>query len=519
MSTAATTSAERTGSRPGGAGGGKWWPLAAVCIAVFMLLIDITVVNVALPSIQRQLGASFSALQWVVDAYALTLSVFQLTAGSLGDRLGRKPVFLAGIVIFTVFSLACGLAPSPEALDTFRALQGIGGAIMFANSLAIIGENYTGRDRGTAFGVWGATTGASIAVGPLIGGAITSGIDWRWIFFINLPIGVVAIALSWRRLEHSVSQPNRRIDWAGLVLSGGALSALVYALIEGNSSGWGSTEILSLFAVSAALLVAFALVELRLVEPMFDVRLFKRMGFSGAQLAAFSISASLFALFLYLTLYLQDILGMSAFGAGLRLLPITALTFVAAPLAGKLSARVPYRWLIGVGLAMVALAMALMAGLTAASAWTALLPGFIIAGFASGLINPPLGSLAVSVVEQSRSGMGAGVNNSFRQVGLATGIGMFGALFASRVGSVLATHLHGYTPSQVNAAANAVSAGAVGQVLRRVPPAHRAMAAHVIRTAFVSGMNELFWVCVVIAGVGAVGCALLIRQKDMLSGH
>jgi EmrB/QacA subfamily drug resistance transporter len=518
MATPATTADARTDVH-GNQQHGKWWPLAAVCLAVFMLLIDVTVVNVALPSIQAQLGASFSALQWVVDAYALTLSVFQLTSGTLGDRLGRKPVFITGIAIFTVFSLACGLAPTPETLDAFRALQGIGGAIMFANSLAIIGENYAGRDRGTAFGVWGATTGASIAIGPLIGGAVTSGIDWRWIFFINLPIGAVAILLAARRLGHSVAEQQRRVDWAGLALSGAGITTLVYALIEGNSAGWGSAEILVLFAATAVLLAAFIFAERRVAEPMLDVRLFRRPGFSGAQLAAFTISASLFSLFLYLTIYLQDILGYSAFGAGLRLLPITALTFLAAPLAGKLSARLPYRWLIGGGLALVAVASVLMTGLSASSSWAALLIGFVVGGFGSGLINPPLGSLAVSVVERDRAGMGAGVNNSFRQIGLATGIGMFGALFASRVSSVLTSRLPGLPPGRVSSAANAVAAGAVHQLVGHTPPHYRAALAHAARVAFVSGLNELFWVCAAIAAVGAVGSMLLIRQRDLVSGQ
>jgi EmrB/QacA subfamily drug resistance transporter len=498
---------------------GKWWPLAAVCIAIFMLLIDITVVNVALPSIRRDLHADFSELQWVVDAYALTLAVFQLTAGTLGDRLGRRTIFLVGLVAFTLSSLACGLAPDAITLDAFRGVQGVGGAIMFSNSLAIIGENYTGRDRGTAFGVWGATLGASIAIGPLVGGAVTTGVGWRWIFFINLPIGVAAVLLSFLRLGRSRPLQNRRIDWTGLLLSGAGLTALVYALIEGSNAGWASAEIVALFAAAVVLFTAFVVAERRVAQPMVDVGLFRRPGFAGAQLTAFAISASLFAMFLYLTLYLQDILGLSAFAAGLRFLPITMLAFLFAPPAGKLSARVPFRLLLGVGLLLAGAGLLLMHGVTARSAWTALLPGFVVAGVGSGLINPPLGSLAVGVVEQAKSGMGAGVNNSFRQVGLATGIGAYGALFTARVTDVLSRQLPASAGSHINALASAVSSGALGPVLHQVPPHYRRAVAHAARAAFVSGLNELFWVSGGVALVGAVGCALLVRQRDLVSGQ
>ena len=498
---------------------GKWWPLAVVCIAVFMLLIDITVVNVALPQIQTDLHASFSQLEWVVDAYALMLSVLQLTAGTIGDRFGRKSLFLVGIGIFTVGSALCGLAPSAVALDFFRALQGVGGAVMFATSLALIGENYTGRDRGAAFGMWGLTAGVSIAAGPLIGGGLTSGIDWRWIFWVNVPIGVVAVFLAANRLVKSRVEQARHIDWPGLLLSGGALTTLVYALIEGVSVGWRSAEILALLSASAVLWVTFVVVELRVGEPMLDVRLFRRLGFTGAQLAAFAIAASLFSMFLYLTIYLQDILGFSALGAGLRLLPITALTLVAAPIAGRLSSRIPYRYLLATGLGLVGVGLLLMHGVTVTSSWTALLPGFVLAGLGSGVVNPPLGSLAVSVVEQSRSGMGAGVNNSFRQVGLATGIAALGTIFVFRIEHLLTVGVPQLPAAKVSAAANAISSGSIRTVLYHTPPGSRQAVAVAARTAFVSGLNDLLLVAAAVALVGALASLLLIRQKDLLSGH
>ncbi|MGH9060937.1 MAG: DHA2 family efflux MFS transporter permease subunit, partial [Acidimicrobiales bacterium] len=329
---------------------GKWWPLAAVSVAIFMLLIDITVVNVALPDIQSQLHASFANLEWVINAYALTLAAFQLTSGSLGDRLGRKWLFVAGIVLFALASLGCGLAPTATALDALRAVQGVGGAVMYANTLALISDNYTGRDRATAFGVWGAVSGASVAVGPLIGGALTTGLSWRFIFFVNLPLAAIAIAISVTRLAADRPDRSRRIDWTGLVTFSAALGLLIYALVEGNTRGWGSAEIIGLFAGAAVLLLVFAAQELRTDQPMLELRHFRRPGFTGAQVGAFAISATLYALLLYLTLYLQDVLGFSALGAGLRLLAISVLSFVAAPLAGRLTDRVAFRYLISVSL-------------------------------------------------------------------------------------------------------------------------------------------------------------------------
>ena len=257
---------------PAADSGGKWWPLVAVCTAIFMLLLDITVVNVALPDIQRDLNASFDSLQWVIDAYALTLASFQLITGVLGDRLGRRPVFTTGIAIFAVASLACGVAQSALWLDVARAAQGVGGSIMFANSLAILGTTYRGRDRGTAFGIWGATTGASVAIGPLVGGALTTGVGWRWIFFVNLPIAAAAIALSLLRLDRARGRADRRLDLPGFGLFSGSLALLIYALIRGNDAGWASGQILGVLGAAAAAMVAFLVVESRTQEPMLDLR-------------------------------------------------------------------------------------------------------------------------------------------------------------------------------------------------------------------------------------------------------
>src|SRR5215204_4668243 len=296
----------------------KWWTLLAVTTATFMLLLDITVVNVALPSIRDDLGASFTDLQWVIDAYALTLAALVLTVGSLADRLGRRRVFATGLAIFAAASLLCALAPDPTFLNAARALQGVGGAVMFAVSLALVAQEFpAGRERGMAMGIYGATIGVAVAVGPLVGGALTDGLGWESIFYLNVPIGIGAIAVTYLKLRESRDPNATRVDWAGVATFSASLFVLVLALVRGNDEGWGSTLIVSLLAGSAVLLAAFVAVERRVSEPMLPLGLFKRPSFTGVQLAAFAISGSAFALFLYLTLYLQNYLGYSPFEAGL----------------------------------------------------------------------------------------------------------------------------------------------------------------------------------------------------------
>jgi EmrB/QacA subfamily drug resistance transporter len=302
--------------------GNKWWTLVAVCLGTFMLLLDVTIVNVALPDIQQALHASFSDLQWVVDAYALTLAAFLLTAGSVADMYGRRLLYLIGLVVFTCASVLCGFAVNPVMLQLSRALQGVGGAIMFAVSLALLADAFRGKDRGTAFGIWGLITGLAVAIGPLLGGALTSGLSWRWIFFVNVPIGIAAVVIALVRVAESRAPHASRPDWAGFTLFTVALASLVYGLIESNQRSFTDGLVLGCFAVAAALLVAFVFVELRIAHPMFDLTLFRLPTFSGGSVAAFGLSASIFAMLLYLVLYVQDILGYSPLGTGVRLMVI-----------------------------------------------------------------------------------------------------------------------------------------------------------------------------------------------------
>ena len=497
----------------------KWWTLMAVSVATIMLLLDITVVNTALPEIQRDLKASFTDLQWVIDAYALTLAAVVLTAGSLADRLGRRRVFAAGLVVFTVASLLCGLAPDPTALNLARALQGIGGAVMFAVSLALIAQEFpAGRERGTAMGIYGASIGVAVAIGPLVGGALTQGLGWEWVFFINVPIGVAALAVTYLRLRESRDPDADRIDWGGLVTFSGSLFLLVLALVRGNDEGWGSTVIVSLLAGAGLLMAAFLVVERRVAQPMLPLGLFGRRAFTGVQLAAFALSGSMFAMFLYLTLFMQGFLGLSALEAGVRYLPITLITLLAAPVAGALLGKVHARYLLGAGLLLAGIGLLLMTGLKADAEWTTLLAGFLVAGFGVGLLNPVIADVALSVVPKEQSGMASGINDTFRQVGVAVGIAVWGAIFlgrgASKVEELAANSpaAAGERPRQL---VEAVSSGNLEAALRSVPEQARSTVETAAREGFLAGLNDILLVAAILSFLGAGLALLLVREGEI----
>jgi EmrB/QacA subfamily drug resistance transporter len=498
----------------------KWWTLTAVGVAIFMLLLDITIVNVALPDIQHSLDASFTDLQWVVDAYALTLASLLLVAGSIADLVGRRRVFTIGLVIFSAASLACGLAGSPTMLTLSRAVQGTGGAMMFATSLALVAQAFRGPDRGVAFGVIGAVTGAAVAVGPLVGGVLTDGLGWEWIFLVNVPIGVAAVVLTRAKVAESRDPRSGSIDMLGVVAFAGALFCLIFALVRGNAEGWSSALIVGLLIGAVVLLVAFVVIELRTADPMFDLALFRKPAFAGASIAAFAISASLFAMFLYISLYLQNILHYSPLEAGLRFLPVSMIAFFVGPVAGRLSARWPARLFLGGGLAFVAVGLLLMHGVEVDSAWTTLLLGFIVSGVGIGLVNPPLASTAIGVVEPARSGMASGINSTFRQVGIATGIAGLGAVFQHRVESIVAHGLAG-TPASGRAGeiAQAVASGGGGRVASAVPAQARQAVGRTVTEAFVGAFNTLLMIAAITAFIGAVCAAVLVRQRDFVASE
>ncbi len=425
----------------------KAWTLTASCLAMFMLILDITIVVVALPSIRASLHTSFSDVQWTIDAYSLALAALLLPAGSLADIVGRKSVFATGLAIFTLGSLLCGLANSGIELIIFRAFQGAGGAILFATSLALLAQTFTGRERGVAFSIWGAVTDAGSGLGPLLGGVLTTGIGWRWIFFVNVPVGIFTLVITLTRVKEFRPAAHRRIDVAGSAVFTAGLFALVYGLIESSRRGWASTSVIAALVAAAVLLAAFPIIEYSRRQPMFDIRLLRKPAFLGGSIAAFGLNASLYAMFLYITIFLQDVRHYSALGAGTRLAVATLAAMLAAAPAGRLSAHIPVRWLIGPGLFGVGIGLLLMGGLSAGSDWTHLIPGLIVAGFGSGMINPPLASTAVGVVRPQDSGMAAGMNNTFRQIGIATAIAALGSLYAHELAGgtgapTLATYAH-----------------------------------------------------------------------------
>ena len=433
----------------------------------------------------------------MIDVYALTLATTVLAAGSLADLFGRRLVFTVGLAVFTIASFACGIAGNAGVLIGARAVQGVGGGIMFATSLALLANAFHGRERGTAFGIWGATTGAAVAIGPLVGGVLTETAGWRWIFFVNVPIGIAAVIGTILRVDESRDPASGRVDWLGTISLTGTLFLLVYGLLQGNDKGWSSALILCCLIGAAVLLAVFVSVELAQTRPMLDVKLFLRGGFLGAQIAALAISASIFSVFIYLTLYLQNVLGYSPLEAGMRFLPLTLFAFVVAAISGNLTARIPARWLMGAGLAVIGVSLLLMARVDTTSSWTVLLPGFVLGGIGIGLTNPALASTAVSVVPPERSGMASGTNTTFRQIGIATGIAALGALFQSSIATKL-TGVTGTAPG--HGVVTAVAAG-------HFPPS----LAQPARAAFIDSLGLILTVSAVVALAGSALVLVLLR--------
>jgi EmrB/QacA subfamily drug resistance transporter len=479
------------------------WTLVAVCTTTFMLLLDITIVNVALPSIQRQLHAGLTGLEWVVDAYALTLAALILTAGALADRFGRRLLFMVGVVVFTGASLLCGLAWNIVALDVARAIQGVGGAALFATALALIGHEYRGPERGGAIAIWGATIGAAVASGPLVGGILTEGLGWRWVFFVNVPVGAFALAVALTRMNESRDEGAVRSDPWGLLTLSAALFLIVFGLLRGNSSGWGSALILSSLIGGAVLLVIFVFVELMQERPMLDVTLFRQPAFLGVSIATFCIGAGMFALFPYLSIYLQDVLGYGPLGAGVRFLPLTVFVFAVPIVMRRFAPGASLRLQLAMGLALVSVALLLMYGLSAGSQWTALLPGLIVGGIGIGLANPAIAAAALRTVDPARTGMASGVNNAFRLTGVAVGVAALGAVLERRATSSLVSTLgpHGRALGQAVASTGVRAAGG------------RPALVHAASVAFVSGLNAVLIVGCVTVAVGAIAAATLMRMR------
>jgi EmrB/QacA subfamily drug resistance transporter len=410
----------------------KWWTLAAVAFGLFMIMLDNTIVNVALPSIQRSLHMSISSLEWIVTAYALTFAALLITGGKLGDLYGRRKMFILGLAVFTLSSLACGLSPNAGFLIGARAVQGVGAALMNPATLSIITATFPPKQRGQAIGIWAGVSALALAIGPLIGGLIVDNINWHWIFYVNIPVGVVGILVSRLVIAESRDTSHEQsIDLPGLLTSGLALLSLSYALIEGNRHGWGSPEIIGLFAGAAVLLGVFIRLELRQRLPMLDLGLFRIGSFAGANLVAMLVSLGMFGVFFFISLYVQNVLGYSPTKAGAIFLPMTVLIIVVAPIAGKLSDRVGSRWLMGAGMSILGVSLLLYQRIGVHSSFVSLLPQLLLGGVGMALTMSPMTSAAMASVPVDKAGVGSGVLNSFRQMGGSLGIALMGAILLS----------------------------------------------------------------------------------------
>jgi EmrB/QacA subfamily drug resistance transporter len=415
----------------------KWWTLGAVAFGLFMIMLDNTVVNVALPSMAQDLGVGLSELEWIVTGYALTFASVMLTGGKLADLLGRRLIFVVGLVIFTGASLACGLAESGEFLIGARIVQGVGAALMNPATLSIIAATFPPHQRGTAIGIWAGVSALALAIGPLIGGLLTQHLNWNWIFFVNVPIGILAIAASFVLIKESKDESlEQRLDLPGLLTSGIGLFAFTYALIEANTYGWTSGRIVGAFVVAAVMLTAFVLLETHQRLPMLDLSLFRNGTFAGANLAILLVALAMFGVFFFVSLYMQGILGYSAVQTGAAFLPMTILIILVAPIAGRTSDRIGSRWLMTGGMLLVAAQLVYFSTLGATERYVDLLPGLVVGGVGMALVMTPSAAAAIRALPVDKSGVGSAVLNAFRQVGGSTGIALMGAIMAHEVGGL-----------------------------------------------------------------------------------
>lgn len=497
----------------------KWWPLTAVCLGAFILLVDVTIVNVALPSMADDLDASFTSLQWVIDGYALALAALLLASGSLADRFGHRRSYVFGLGVFALASLVCGLATTADVLIAARVAQGIGGAAMFATAPALLLSSYQGRDRGTAFGVWGAANGAAAAAGPVLGGLLTEHIDWPAIFWVNLPIAAVAIAMTLRvvRADQPAAPAGRgapgRVDILGATAFTAAAGTLTYGLIRGGEAGWASTEILTAFGATVLALVAFVVIEhhtkRRGGAPMLDLALLRRPSFAGLMSGALLLQGAAFGSLVLVSLWLQSVLGLGPVAGGLALTPLAGASFLVAAVAGRHTQRLAPHLPIGVGLLFVAAGMVLLrVGMTADAGRASLVWGLVVTGIGVGLATPVLVSAATSTVPPQQAGMAGGAVNTFRQLGMTLAIAILGAAFTSRTTAALAGS---DAVPDADQGAGALASGQAQRLVDAAPPAHRDTADHLVHQAFATGLDRVFLLSAGAAAVGALLVLTLVR--------
>ncbi len=496
----------------------KWLTLGAMCFALFMMMLDNTVVNVALPTIQQKFNATTAALEWIVNGYTLALAVLMVTMGKLGDIFGRKRLFLIGLTAFTLASFACGIAPNLGSLIFFRVLQGIGGSIMMPGTLSIITATFTGKERAQAIGIWAGISGLALAAGPIVGGLLVEYANWQSIFFINVPIGIVALIVGLRVVRES-SDPTaaRSVDYLGVLTLTPAIFALTLALIEGQGWGWVSGRILGLFATAILFLLAFVVAENRQANPMVQFGIFRSRAFLAANVITFVLTFGMFGTIFFLTLYMQNVLGYSAIQSGLRTLPMTALIIVCAPLSGRLVGRIGGRPIVFSGLSLVGLGLFIDSRrLTAHSAYTVLLPSFILIGIGIGFAMSPLSTIAMGAVERTKAGVASGVLGMVRQLGGVFGIALLGAIFANRshahvVGAVATLPLPDTAKAQIIANA---SLGKGSGTLPGVDPALVLQIKDAVLGGVVQGLTDAMLVGALACVIGAALALTLARPAE-----
>jgi EmrB/QacA subfamily drug resistance transporter len=489
----------------------KWLALVTVSLGTFMLLIDVTIVNVALPDMANDLHSSFSSLQWVIDIYALSLAALLLGIGAYSDKVGRRPVYIGGLILFALSSLSCGLAPSTTVLIVARGVQGIGAAAMFATTIALLSTSYQGRDRGIAFGVWGAINGAAAAAGPILGGLLTEGLSWRWIFFVNLPISVAAVALAIFALSKDEPRREGRVDLPGMIAFTVSAGAFTYGLTRASEVGWGSLQTLGTLLAGAVALATFVAIEARTSRPLVDLALLRRAAFSAVLVAAFILSLAAFSYLTYTSLWLQSVRLMSPIQAGAAFLPLSLASLLTSLSVGRyLHAPATRRWAIAAGLALIGIGALLQAHLGAGSDWKSVFIGLLVTGIGVGLVAPTLASAALAAVPPQLGGMASGALNTMRQLGYALGIAGLGVVLQSRIGHSLSQHA-GVTDS--GRLAKAVAGGQSQAVLHATPAAARAGLDQAIHSAFASGLNTTLVIAGVAGLVGAAVAAIALRPK------
>jgi EmrB/QacA subfamily drug resistance transporter len=486
----------------------RWWTLGAMCFALFMMMLDSTVVNIALPSIQRDLHASLSSLLWTVNAYTLTFAVLMVTGGRLGDIFGRRKLFLYGVVVFGLASLAIGFAPNDGVLVTFRAIQGIGAAFMMPATLSIITQTFPPHQRGTAIGTWAGVSAMALAIGPVIGGLLTQDVSWRAIFFINPPIALVAIAVTLFAARESRDETvGRRVDFGGIAALTVGLTALVLALIESNTWHWGSARVIGLMVLAAIALAGFVAIEQRVRAPMVDFAFFRSRTSAGANLVGFLVTFGMFAQFFFITLYLQNVLHYSALQTGLRFLPATIVIIIMGPIAGKLTDRVGPRSLMTMGLLIVAAAMLIQSRITVHTGYGLLLPGFILMGLGMGLVMSPMSTAAMNAVDRAKAGAASGVLSMSRMVGGSVGLAAMGALVAAVGRSQIHSLLPHVPPAARGQIVSSLGSGAIPSGNHAAP-----QITHAIHSAFISALGTGLGLGAIVMVAGAVIAWVLIER-------